>query len=82
MHVLRLFLICALLCTTLATPARALTLLRDPDIEYALGKLAEPILKAAGLSPSRVDILVIDDRRLNAFVVDVCIFNTQSFEIA
>ncbi|NCQ23778.1 MAG: peptidase M48 [Rhodobacteraceae bacterium CG17_big_fil_post_rev_8_21_14_2_50_63_15] len=53
-----------------ATSARALTLLRDPDIEHALGQLAAPILKAAGLSPARVGILVIDDAGMNAFVVD------------
>ncbi|QYX55328.1 M48 family metalloprotease [Roseovarius sp. SCSIO 43702] len=54
----------------IAQPARALTLLRDPDIENALRQLAAPVLKAAGLSPTRTNILVIDDRRLNAFVVD------------
>ena len=70
MPVLRLILICVLLAVTVANPARALTLLRDPDIEYALKQLATPVLKAAGLSPARIDILVIDDRRLNAFVVD------------
>lgn len=70
MHVLRLLLICVFLSVTMASPGRALTLLRDPDIEYALKQLAAPVLKAAGLSPNRVDILVIDDRRLNAFVVD------------
>ena len=54
----------------LSLPARALTLLRDPDIEHALKELAAPVLKAAGLSPARVGILVIDDAGMNAFVVD------------
>ncbi len=70
MHHLRVLALCTLIATTLATPARALTLLRDPDIEHALKQLAEPVLKAAGLSPTRTDILVIDDGSLNAFVVD------------
>src|SRR6056297_53024 len=70
MQLLRLLAIALVLTMTLTAPARALTLLRDPDIEYALKQLAEPVLKAAGLSPTRVDILVIDDRNLNAFVVD------------
>ena len=56
--------------TITAVPAQAMGLLRDPDIEYALKQLASPILKAAGLSPSRIDVLVINDRSLNAFVVD------------
>jgi len=70
MHLVRLLVISALIGLTLSSPARALTLLRDPDIEYALKQLSAPLLKAAGLSPTRVDILIIDDRNLNAFVVD------------
>ncbi|WP_104019027.1 M48 family metalloprotease [Roseovarius nitratireducens] len=58
------------LVMTLAAPARAVTLLRDPDIEHGLKMLAEPVLRAAGLSPERVDILVLDAPSLNAFVVD------------
>lgn len=55
---------------TVAQPVRAASLLRDPDIEHALSELARPILLAAGLSPSNTRILVVDDRSLNAFVVD------------
>nr|WP_235857863.1 M48 family metalloprotease [Marimonas lutisalis] len=51
-------------------PAAAVTLLRDPDIEHALNQLARPVLSAAGLAPSRVRILVVQDRNLNAFVID------------
>ncbi|OUS21997.1 peptidase M48 [Litorivita pollutaquae] len=54
----------------LASPARAASLIRDPDIEYALGQLAAPLLKAAGLSPNRVKVLVINDSNLNAYVID------------
>jgi predicted Zn-dependent protease len=53
-----------------AAPARAAQLLRDADIEYALKQLADPILRAAGLSPNSVRILLIDDNTLNAFIVD------------
>lgn len=53
-----------------ATSASAKGLLRDPDIEYGLSNLARPVLKAAGLSPDRVKILVIEDYTLNAFVTD------------
>lgn len=48
----------------------AATLLRDPDIEYALGRLAKPVLDAAGLPSGSVRVLVIKDPSLNAFVVD------------
>ena len=51
------------------TAAKAVSLLRDPDIEYALQQVAKPILNAAGLGNS-VRILVVNDSSLNAFVVD------------
>lgn len=61
----------ALILTIMAVnPARAIGLLRDADIEYGLGQLAAPILRAAGLSPNQVRVLVVDDNRLNAFVAD------------
>lgn len=62
-----------MLCLTAligATQARALQLLRDADIEYALKQLGAPVLRAAGLSPNQVRILLIDDSTLNAFIVD------------
>jgi len=60
---------CALVILA-ALPAQAVQLLRDPDIEYALRKLAQPILREAGLNPNRVRILVVNDGTLNAFVID------------
>ena len=48
---------------------RAASLVRDPDIEHALSQVAAPILKAAGLGDT-VRILIVDDNRMNAFVID------------
>jgi predicted Zn-dependent protease len=70
MQPVRIFAMLLVLALALAAPARAITLLRDPDIEHGLRQLAEPVLRAAGLSADRVDILVIDAPSLNAFVVD------------
>lgn len=55
-----------------ASPGKAqgIALLRDPDIEHALGQLARPVLQAAGLNPNRVRILVVDAGSFNAFVID------------
>ena len=53
-----------------SAPAAAIGLLRDPDIENGLRELAFPILRAAGLSPNRVKILLVNDSGFNAFVVD------------
>lgn len=60
----------AALWAAMALAAEARTILRDPDIEYALKELAKPLIAAAGLSPSRIDVLVIQDDRMNAFIVD------------
>lgn len=51
-------------------PAGAISLLRDAGIEHALSQLSAPILRSAGLSPTRVRVLVVNDSRLNAFVID------------
>jgi predicted Zn-dependent protease len=59
----------ALLIVLTAGPVCALGLLRDADAEYALQQIAAPVLKAAGLSPTRVKILIVNDSALNAFVV-------------
>ena len=58
--------------SVLAAPARAqgISLLRDPDIEHGLRELATPVLRAAGLNPSRTRLLVVDSASLNAFVID------------
>ncbi len=60
----------AMLYFASAVQSTAITLLRDADMEHALLQLSAPILQAAGLSPKRVRVLVVDDSSLNAFVVD------------
>ncbi|WP_420863185.1 M48 family metalloprotease [Algirhabdus cladophorae] len=61
---------CLLLFTFFASSAQAIGLLRDAEVERGLREIAAPILRAAGLSTSQINILVVDDRRLNAFVVN------------
>ena len=53
-----------------ASAAQAQTLLRDPDIEYALSRLLQPLVAVSGLSKGQVDVLVIKDDRMNAFIVN------------
>jgi len=55
---------------TCAQIAHSAGLLRDSDIEEGLSRLAAPVLIAAGLSPVSTKVLVVDDDRLNAFVID------------
>jgi predicted Zn-dependent protease len=58
------------LALVLAAPLRAQTILRDAELERALAELARPVIAASGLSPAAIRIYVIEEPRLNAFVVD------------
>ena len=62
---------CATAVLALGTgEASAQSLIRDAELEHSLKELARPILNAAGLSPERVKIIVLNDRSLNAFIID------------
>lgn len=63
-------LLCALFQFAAPVHAASIALLRDPDIEHGLNRLAAPILSAAGLNAKRVRILLVNDSAFNAFVVD------------
>ena len=52
----------------MAAQANAQSLLRDTEIEETLREFTDPILRAGGLMPSSVDIYLVNDRSLNAFV--------------
>lgn len=60
-------LVLALLVTT-ANTAYAQSLIRDTEIEETLREFSEPIIRAAGLNPGNVDIYIVNDPTLNAFV--------------
>jgi predicted Zn-dependent protease len=62
--------LCALVHFATAVQAASISLLRDPDIEHGLTRLAAPVLNAAGLNAKRVRILLVNDSSFNAFVVD------------
>ncbi|WP_071675381.1 M48 family metalloprotease [Nioella nitratireducens] len=66
---LRLARLVVLVLCLLPGIARAQSIIRDAEIEHGLSELATPVLRAAGL-PAAVQIIVVDDGSLNAFVVD------------
>ncbi|MEM8630216.1 MAG: M48 family metalloprotease [Pseudomonadota bacterium] len=70
--VFRVFPILPLLMSASFFPGslQAQSLIRDADIEHGLRQLARPLVTAAGLSPNRMQILLVNDDRMNAFVVD------------
>jgi len=50
--------------------AQAQGLIRDAEIEATLKRIAAPIFKSAGISASSIEILVVNDPSLNAFVIN------------
>ncbi|MGM0560008.1 MAG: M48 family metalloprotease [Pseudomonadota bacterium] len=49
--------------------AQGVTLIRDAEIEHSVRTFATPLFQAAGLNPNRLEIFLIEDDTLNAFVV-------------
>jgi predicted Zn-dependent protease len=63
----RFFAILAAL-SLVAQPAAAQSVLRDAETEALLNDLAAPLVKAAGLAPGNVEIVLVGDPSINAFV--------------
>ncbi|WP_425566725.1 M48 family metalloprotease [Parerythrobacter jejuensis] len=51
-----------------AQPAMAQSILRDAETEALLQDMAAPLVVAAGLEPGNVDIVLVNDPSINAFV--------------
>ena len=51
-----------------AQPAAAQSILRDAETEAFLEEISAPLVEAAGLEPGNVDIILINDPSINAFV--------------
>ncbi|MFN4158449.1 MAG: M48 family metalloprotease [Gemmobacter sp.] len=62
-------LVCCLM-PLLAQPLRAQGIIRDAEIEHGLRELARPLAAVAGLNAGQLRLILVNDRRLNAFVVD------------
>jgi len=50
--------------------ANAQGLVRDAEIERTLGRIVEPLLRVAGYGPGNIEVLVVQDSSLNAFVIN------------
>ena len=63
------FLALALASLALMTrPALAQQILRDAETEAFMADMSAPLVKAAGMTPKNVQVLVINDPEINAFV--------------
>ena len=51
-----------------AQPAAAQSILRDAETEAMFATMSTPLIKAAGLSPRNVKVVLINDDTINAFV--------------
>ena len=54
--------------TMAAQPVAAQSILRDAETEALLRDMSAPLISAAGLEPQNVDIVLVNDRSINAFV--------------
>ncbi len=47
---------------------RSFSIIRDSEIEQTLRYMSTPIFRAAAFDPDRINIIIVNDHRLNAFV--------------
>jgi predicted Zn-dependent protease len=64
----RMLMLLALSFTALVQPAMAQSILRDAETEALFDDMSRPLIEAAGLRPENVDIVLIGDKSINAFV--------------
>jgi len=68
MRILSHILAAAVLLLASAQPAAAQSILRDAETEKLLQDMVNPLAEAAGLGEGAVEVVLIDDRSINAFV--------------
>jgi len=64
----RLTMLIALSFAAVARPAAAQSILRDAETEVLLRDMSRPLIEAAGLEPDNVQIVLIHNQEINAFV--------------
>ncbi|MHA3792208.1 M48 family metalloprotease [Rhizorhabdus wittichii] len=67
-RMLRALLAASLALALTAQPVMAQSILRDAETEAYLKEISAPIVAAAGLQPGNVDIVLVGDKEINAFV--------------
>ena len=68
MHLLLRLLAALALAVLAARPAMAQSALRDAETEALFQDMAAPLVDAAGLAQGNVDIVLLNDPSINAFV--------------
>ena len=65
---IRAFMLGLVLLFAAAQPAAAQSVLRDSETESFFKDLSRPLISAAGLEPSNVNVVMLNDPEINAFV--------------
>jgi len=68
MRFLKAFAVACVTAAASVSPAWAQSLIRDTEIEHMLRDYTDPLLVAAGLQPNDVNLYIIADPTINAFV--------------
>jgi predicted Zn-dependent protease len=64
----RLLMLFTLMFAAMAQPAAAQSILRDAETEALFREMSRPLIEAAGMRPENVQVVMIHDRSINAFV--------------
>ena len=64
----RLLMLVALSFAAMARPAAAQSILRDAETEALLRDISRPLIEAAGLRPDNVQVVLLNNPEINAFV--------------
>jgi predicted Zn-dependent protease len=68
MHYLRIILCSCIVSLILIQSAAAQSSIRDEELESIIREMADPIFVAAGLTPENIDIVLLQNSDINAFV--------------
>jgi predicted Zn-dependent protease len=68
LSIVRLMMLALVLAFAAAQPAAAQTVLRDSETEALFHDISKPLIEAAGLDPNSVDVVLLNDPEINAFV--------------
>src|SRR5688500_18238071 len=66
--IIRFVMLLVISFAAVARPAMAQSLLRDAETEALFHEMSAPLIEAAGLRPDNVDIVLVNDPSINAFV--------------
>lgn len=66
--VVTVLVLAAVVVHPIAAAARNLSFIRDTEIENIIRVFATPVYQAAGLDPSAIEVYIVNDQAINAFV--------------